>query len=108
MLCEAKREVFANYFKSFGLIGGKEFSVDPLCRFVEYFDTEYYDYNRDHLEALVKKTWMKNKKLIRKLLHVIMLHKLFLGKLTKTSSFGTYNTSLDKLDFHLDHNLWQK
>ena len=54
MLCEAKREVFANYFKSCGLIGGKEFSVDPLCRFVEYFDTEYYDYNRDHLEALVK------------------------------------------------------
>ena len=58
MLCEAKREVFANYFKSFGLIGGKEFSVDPLCRFVEYkdFDPEWYDYNHDHYEALVKKT----------------------------------------------------
>ena len=58
MLCEAKREAFANYFKKYGLIGGKEFSVDPLRRFVKYhdFDPEYYDYNRDHLEALVKKT----------------------------------------------------
>jgi len=57
MLCEAKREAFSNYFKKYGLIGGKEFSVDPLRRFVKYhdFDPEYYDYNRDHLEALKSK-----------------------------------------------------
>ena len=54
MLNEAKREAFANYFKSYGLIGGKIFWVDPLRRFVEYieFDPEYYYYNRDHFEAL--------------------------------------------------------
>ena len=58
MLCEAKREVFSNYFKSYGLVGGKEFYVDSLRRFVRYidFDPEHYDYHRDHLEALVRKT----------------------------------------------------
>ena len=62
MLCEAKREVYVNYFKSFGLIGGKEFSVDPLCRFVGYkdFNPEYPYYNRDHLEALLKQSSSKN------------------------------------------------
>ena len=51
MVCEAKRDAFANFFKNHGLIGGKEFSVDPLRRFVEYydFDPEYYDYHhRDY------------------------------------------------------------
>ena len=58
MLCEAKREAVANYFKSYGLIGGKEFWVDPLRRFVRYidFDPEYYDFNDNQLRALVRKT----------------------------------------------------
>ena len=62
MLCEAKKEAFSNYFKSYGLIGGKEFWVDPLRRFVRYidFDPEYYDFNDNQLRALVRKTWTKN------------------------------------------------
>ena len=68
MLCRAKRQAFASYFRSYGLIGGKEFFVDPLRRFVEYidFDPGCYDYNRDDFEALVKKTWTKNYLKIKK------------------------------------------
>ena len=61
MLREAKREAFFNYFKNYGLIGGKEFYVDKLRRFVEYIEIEeYYDSNKDHVKALVRKTWTKN------------------------------------------------
>ena len=54
MLYEAKREAFANYFKSYGLIGGKNFWVDQLRRFVKYdFNPVCYDFNDDQVEALV-------------------------------------------------------
>ena len=57
MLCEAKREAYVNYFKSYGLIGGRAFYKDELRRFVKYLEyDEYYDRNPDHLEALVRKT----------------------------------------------------